>query len=107
MPKIALPTIKYVSRNIFHEWEWSFAHPDNDIGESLDVRLVVGRAGTSREHDIAINYGLVDYDSWHGHCGASSLDLTRKPTMKACEDIARDLIGQVRESIIVQHGETV
>lgn len=92
----AIPTIFQVAGIIIDTWKWEHHTADVD-SEAHDVRLVVGRRGTSWFGHWNVVTGSSDYDQWHGLCGASSYDVTKRPTMKAATDIARELVAQIRE----------
>lgn len=77
-------------------------YPGNGEGPVVEVRLVVGRKDSPYSGGWQLNAGPVDYDTWHGHCGAASLDGSE--SLATLRSVARDLLAEVMGSIDTEAG---
>lgn len=96
-----LPTIAELTSILRVERDDLRAYGD-DGDYSTDVRLVVGWRDSSMFGRWTVNFGSSDYDSWHGHCGASTI--SGADTVVLLRAIARELLEQVRDSISQSEG---
>jgi hypothetical protein len=88
--------LKDVAAAVFAEMVSAHGYAQDDTDGWKDVRLVSNEDQT----DWTINVGDASYDQWHGAaCGASSWDTSKRPTKKYAQDIARDILDQVRDSL--------
>lgn len=106
--RFVLPLLRDVMAAVLAHWESSHVHErEADEAERdgawMDVRLVFGQwhVVTGKPMNVwVVNAGSSDYDTWHGlACGASSLDVTAKPTQTQARIVALDLLNQCADQL--------